>query len=433
MVWKYFVLDKFVTSHISDQFLRNVDDNLKNIQAAGFTATIRFCYTFTMALKAPYGDANKYWILEHIKQLKPMFHKHEGVLTSVQAGFIGTWGEWYYTTHFGDPLTIDYHKYPKYGYPENLWQDRKDVFTALLDAVPKSIEVQLRHPKMKVDMWNDETPTTYVDFLKRNNKARTAHHNDCFLASDNDVGTYQNKTFEYPYMQNDTRYCIVGGETCIWRSDNHKRSDCPSAINEMAMFHWTFLNQNFYRGILDSWKNQGCYTEIHRRLGYKLSLKRVILPKVIKSGDSLCYEILIKNSGFAAPAKLMNIYLLLRSQKHGHFYAGQMPINVRTWIPGEPIELTGSFAMPTSMIEDNYDVYLAIGDKILHGKADYYILFANHNVPVYSAGYNNLHHTIHIAGSHPNGVCQAILPLWTPPTPSRYPRLFKGSMTQIIG
>ena len=42
---------------------------------------------------APYGDANKHWILEHIKQLHPVFHEFEGIITTVQAGFIGNWGK----------------------------------------------------------------------------------------------------------------------------------------------------------------------------------------------------------------------------------------------------------------------------------------------------------------------------------------------------
>ena len=47
-------------------------------------------------------------------------------------------GEWYYTTYFGDPKHKDYERYPD-GFSPRVWQDRKDVLTALLDAVPKSL------------------------------------------------------------------------------------------------------------------------------------------------------------------------------------------------------------------------------------------------------------------------------------------------------
>ena len=42
----------------------------------------------------------------------------------------------------------------------------------------------------------------------------TGHHNDCFLADATDSGTYVNKSVEYPYLQQDTLYCAMGGETC---------------------------------------------------------------------------------------------------------------------------------------------------------------------------------------------------------------------------
>ena len=40
------------------------------------------------------------------------------------------------------------------------------------------------------------------------------HHNDCFLASDTDFGTYVDVTTEYPYLEQDTTYVSMGGETC---------------------------------------------------------------------------------------------------------------------------------------------------------------------------------------------------------------------------
>ncbi|ESO92668.1 hypothetical protein LOTGIDRAFT_233100 [Lottia gigantea] len=236
---------------------------------------------------APYGDANKYWVLEHIKQLKPIFQQYEGVITAVQAGFIGTWGEWYYTTYFGDPHKRDHHKYPIHGYSSSIFNDRKEVLLAVLNAVPKSIQVQIRYPAIKTSMF-DYNPTTYGEVLQQTNKARTCHHNDCFLSSDNDVGTYSDKAKEYPYLHKDSEYCIVGGETCR-----------PT------------------------------------------------------SGPS------------------------------GHYYAAELSKyhDTRTWHPGHTT-LDGSVHVVRNFPAGSYDTYLAIGDKLLHDKSDFYVLMANQNVPV---------------------------------------------------
>ena len=42
---------------------------------------------------APYGDADKPIMLGHIEQLGPILYEYEHLITVLQAGFIGTWGE----------------------------------------------------------------------------------------------------------------------------------------------------------------------------------------------------------------------------------------------------------------------------------------------------------------------------------------------------
>ncbi|KAK6179067.1 hypothetical protein SNE40_011511 [Patella caerulea] len=429
MVWRYFVLDKYVSSHISSTYLKDVDNDLQSLTDAGFTVTVRFCYTLKMKSQAPYGDANKYWVLEHIKQLKPILQKHEGVLTSVEAGFIGIWGEWYYTTHFGDPNKRDHHKYPKHGYSDSIWNDRKEVLTAVLDAVPQSVQVQIRYPSIKRDMW-DEKPTSYSEILKHGHKARTGHHNDCFLSSDNDVGTYHNKAVDYPYLHADTEYCVIGGETCaVTKNDRDK---CPTALKEMAYFHWTFLNEGYNRDVYAIWKKDGCYEEVHRRLGYRLSLSQTILPDSVHPGGTLCYQFTIKNDGFAAPAKSMNVYIVLHSQHDGKYFAAELSHDTRTWQPGHH-DIQGSVHVTRAFQQGSYDTYLAIGDKVLKDRSDFYVLLANKDVPDHAAGLNNLHHTVKVDTHHSGdaGSCASIIP-WTPPKRSRHSRVFKGLLYLII-
>ena len=46
------------------------------------------------------------------------------------------------------------------------------------------------------------------------------HHNDCFLASSLDRGTYVDRAVEYPYLEADSKYTVVGGETCTLSEDD---------------------------------------------------------------------------------------------------------------------------------------------------------------------------------------------------------------------
>ncbi|MCY1014131.1 DUF4832 domain-containing protein [Nannocystis pusilla] len=59
----------------------------------------------------------------------------------------------------------------------------------------------------------------------------------------------------------------VGGETC---AVNPPRSECPSALAELALHHWTHLNLAYTEEVLEGWQQDGCFAEIACRLGYRL-------------------------------------------------------------------------------------------------------------------------------------------------------------------
>jgi len=62
---------------------------------------------------------------------------HKG---SQRSDHITVVGEWYYTTHFGDPTADGFD-----GLTAANWQDRKDLVSALLDAIPSSMLVLAPH------------------------------------------------------------------------------------------------------------------------------------------------------------------------------------------------------------------------------------------------------------------------------------------------
>ena len=111
---------------------------------------LRFSYTISPNTSCgssacpPYVDAPKSRVLSHIEDLAPYLQANEDVILAVQNGFIGVWGEQYYTDYFGDASSQGAGKLTNQN-----WQDRIDVLSALLDAVPESRMVQVRYPQMK--------------------------------------------------------------------------------------------------------------------------------------------------------------------------------------------------------------------------------------------------------------------------------------------
>lgn len=70
-------------------------------------------------------------MLSHISQLSPVLAANQDAMLSVQAGFVGPWGEWHGSTNFQDDL-----------------EGRQEILSALLDAVPDRT-VQVRTPAHK--------------------------------------------------------------------------------------------------------------------------------------------------------------------------------------------------------------------------------------------------------------------------------------------
>ena len=111
------------------------------------------------------------------------------MIATAQRGFIGVWGEGYYTNYFGaggTPLTA------------TNWFDRNKVTEALLEAIPDSRMVQLRYPQSKqkavfgVSAPINSPAISAPEAFTASTVSRLGHHTDCFVASENDFGTYTN-------------------------------------------------------------------------------------------------------------------------------------------------------------------------------------------------------------------------------------------------
>ena len=90
----------------------------------------------TSSMSKPYGDAPRDLIVSHLAQLKPILQANADIIATVQVGFIGAWGEWYYTDYFGDQGSVS----------ASQWDDRRAVVEALLSSLPSTRTVQLRVP-----------------------------------------------------------------------------------------------------------------------------------------------------------------------------------------------------------------------------------------------------------------------------------------------
>jgi hypothetical protein len=379
LILRIFNIGAFVTTELSEEVLQGIESDFATLREAGLKAIVRFKYTDDAS--PPYGDASPERVLSHIEQLKPLLQENADLILTLQAGFIGAWGEWYYTDHWGDWGT---------------WSDedetnRKHLVDALLDALPPERSVQLRTPHYRMTLYGDEHGC-----MDGSDQSRIGHHNDCFLASDSDFGTYMNPAFEYPWLNEDTRCTSMGGETCAVSGE---RSQCETAIEELTLFHWTYLNTDYHPLVLADWESGGCMEEIQRQLGYRFVLEEATLTSRSAPGTTLNVSITLHNDGYAAPVNPRDLFLVLTSEESTDRWQIKLMDSPTSWLTEEgPVILSTTVGLPEDMPTGAYTWHLHLPDPFdrLHKNPFYAIRFANKNIWDEITGFNGLGVTLHV-------------------------------------
>ena len=289
----------------------------------------------------------------------------------LQAGFVGAWGEWAYTSHFIQSPRKDSDFLP-----------RRQLIDALLDALPASRQIQVRTPQFKMRMFGLSLKDTLTASTAHSGSAlsRIAGHNDCFGASESDYGTFDNEKNDRDFWKADTRYTIMGGETC-------NVSDfclCNITLGDLADYHWTHLNEDYHTGVINRWRAGNCYNQIVARLGYRLVMRDLFYSKDFAAGKPCTVTLRFYNTGFAAPMNPRNASLIWINPE-GKETAFTLDSDPRTWHPGWHV-VTATFT-PSSA---KGSLCLALQDPLLSGRPEYSIAFANEGVFDSSTGYNKL-------------------------------------------
>lgn len=418
LVFRYFVLGDFTNSPISSEYLSEIQEDFDIAREAGVKVIPRFTYTTTANagdcpagfICPPYGDATKERILEHISQVGPILTDNADVILTVQMGWIGTWGENYYTDFFGDASSnADQGKV----LDEN-WTDRIEVLKALLDAIPEELTVQVRYPQIKQRAVYGIDAKTNVDALTSDEaydgsyKARLAHHNDCLFASADDFGTYADYGNSStpsktdignlkPYFAEDSKYAIVGGETC---SDGYSpQNDCaPSGMadDDLRLLHYTYLNADYNNEVNNDWVDGGCIEDIKKNLGYRIILDSASIPDVISSSELLPVSFHFRNVGYAAPVKYKPVLLVLTSEASDLEYRIELNTDIRFW--HSDILIEEDLEIPVELEVGGYTVSLFIPDshQSIADRPEYAIRLANENMWNEANGYNDLNYIVEV-------------------------------------
>ena len=368
LVWRLYYLEDFKSEPISAQQLALIETDMNNLRTAGLKCVIRFAYTDN---SDDGTDAPIDVVEGHLDQLKPLFQAHADVIAFVNAGFAGLWGEWHSSSN--DLTSLE---------------NQKRIVAKLLEVLPPQIKIQMRTPKQKKDVFGVSTALTDENGYTTSDIARVGHHNDCFMASPDDYGTYQNPTADKNYISQEANYVPTGGETCP--PSGITAADCDRARETMAHLKWTYLNLDWYKAILDGWREEGCFEEFEKKMGYRLVLDSVNADTAISKTAEWNLKIYLHNAGWAPVYNSKTAKLILKSDA-GQVTGITLDTDIRRAKPGEPFEIDVRIQVST-LEAGTYALYLMFADQFetIADRPEYAIQLANEGVWDNVTGCNDL-------------------------------------------
>lgn len=388
LILRLFYLDAFRTTNISTSYLDAMRTDFARVRGAGVKTIVRFAYTSSM--DKPYGDAARDRVLSHIAQLKPILQANADVIATVQVGFIGAWGEWYYTDHFGDEDRVSAAQIA----------DRKAVVEALLDCLPATRTVQVRTPTWKKRFYGN-TALDETESRSGSARSRVGHHNDCFLASADDEGTYANVTADKAYLASENQFVPQGGETCATSSF----STWSNASVDLERLHYSYLNRDYLGAVFTSW---GSGLDVaRRRLGYRLALVETNAASDVKPGGELNLTVKLRNDGYAAPFNPRGLELVARHTTTGARIVAKLAVDPRRFTPGATHQIDTRLCMPAGTPEGTYALSLSLPDPepTLHDKPEYSIRLANSGTWDAATGTNSLSRNLIVTATSGSPSC----------------------------
>jgi hypothetical protein len=332
-------------------------------------------------------------MLKHVNQLKPLLEKNFDVISFIEAGFMGTWGEWT----------------PSYSTEQN-----NAIVKTLFSAIPDGYGIVVRYPYIKDNLKSAVSEEDYGN--------RIGFANDYFTSGVKNCGSSDIclDSEEYRKIANGSSTVFMRGEVPYnegppWGFDVFMEPD--RMFRYLKDHHYTAMDitQNF-RDNITHWKTLKVYPDLLKKhnvffdeayfthegatvarsfyqftrdhLGYRLNL----LPSstVAIENGALEYDLKITNTGFATVLNPRPVYLTLIDEAGQTVKEERLSVNPREWQPwakGDSATLlTHSIAgsIPVELPDGLYKVGLWLPDSFasLRSNPAYCIKLATDNKAV---------------------------------------------------
>lgn len=391
LVLVLYYLDEFrETETLPDAVFTAFEEDMQVLRNYGIKAILRIAYA-----ENSYGsgdgesaqDASLAIIEKHLAQYKSHWAANADVIYCFQAGFVGQYGEWYYTDNFGNHVPT-------------MTADCKALLDTALKAIPQDRTLLLRRPMFKEE-YLDGVALTEEEAYTGTKKARLGHFNDAFLyQAYNNMGTYTDTARQKPFIAQETLYVPIGGESDITDPEQAAReATYELTIAEMSRMHWSFIKNTYAEAVTNMWRANGTFDTLNVHMGYRFQLLNGTYSEAVTAGNNLSVNMNIKNVGYAPLYNERHAYIVLKNENAT--YKLRLSVDPRTWKPNGVIStINENVIVPDTALNGTYDLYLWLPDayESLQNDARYAVRFANNGVWEEASGMNALGAQVVVSG-----------------------------------
>src|SRR5580658_10111216 len=269
-----------VTGPLSQGMLDDIDTRLGAFAGSGVRLLVRFVYNF-----GPIGpgamDAPIDVISGHIDQLAPILLKNKDLIFSLEAGFIGTWGEWHDSTSGNDTAAA-----------------HKVVLDKELSYFDDAFPVLVRYPGDLIQYAGSLTPV-----------ANLGLHDDYYASDGDDGGTWNPCITSIGYcFSGDTAsqfqsYASEVSATSVFVGEfgavDAALQGCSTLGSSSYVYHLQSLSLFPYPTTVGTeLQNEGCALTFYNMVGTRIELQKVTLDGYPRANGQLAVGVTLMNTGF---------------------------------------------------------------------------------------------------------------------------------------
>ncbi len=384
-------LYNYKSKDLPEAVLNGFDEDMQVLRDMGLKCVLRFAYTERESDKV---DATPEWVKRHLEQLKPHLDANADVIYVLEAGFVGVWGEWYYSQNYGNET-------------QHVTANRRKVIGYLFDNVPEDRFILFRYPMIQQEYLNDQTPLSASEGFSGTEKARMGCHNDAFLHNWGNMGTYasddkSDDPLMREYVAAQCLYTPNGGETNIDDDDALAEKRYTDAPSEMSKYHWSFCGSTYATPVTSRWRSSGLFDTLNIYMGYRYNLLSALYSDQAAPGGRMNVTVRIRNAGYAPIYNERPLYLVLSNGNKT--YSLPLKADPRRWLPNGTISwINEQVALPADIREGTYHLYLHLPDKYASIASDprYAVRLANKDVWDSATGWNDLGATVVVSNTAP--------------------------------